>query len=114
MRRLSFIFCIACFGAQTASADPVTDVCLSYDAAEVCECASEALKKEIGYKHFVQYSVASKTALEHQEAGDALAVAWDKATKRHAIAAGLSDTEALNQMNEFGAAHRDAIKKCKG
>ena len=112
MKRSFFFLGIFCIGAQVVSADPVTDVCLAYNDASVCECATEALKAEIGYKDFAYYSAASATALEQQSEGTSLVDAWDMATKNHAAAAGVGATEALNQINAYGSEHRDAIKNC--
>lgn len=114
MRGTALISGLFCFGVHSASADPVTDVCLAYNVANVCECATETLKSEIGANDFDFYSAATATALERQVAGDSLVDAWDKATKEYASAANLSNTEALNQINDFGSAHRDAIKSCEG
>ncbi len=112
MKRFVFFLGLFCVGAQVVNADPVTEVCLAYNDAGVCECATETLKDEIGYKDFAYYSAASATALEQQGEGSSLVDAWDIATKNHATAAGVGATEALNQINAFGSAHRDAIKTC--
>ncbi len=112
MKRFVIFFGVFCNGAQVVSADPVTDVCLAYNDASVCECATEALKAEIGYKDFAYYLTASATALKQQSEGTSLVDAWDMATKNHAAAAGVGATEALNQINAYGSEHRDAIKNC--
>ncbi len=112
MNRLVFFLGLFCVGAQVVNADPVTDVCLAYNNVSVCECATEALKQEIGYKDFAYYSAASTTALERQSEGTSLVDAWETAAKSHAVAAGVGATEALSQINAYGSAHRDAIKNC--
>lgn len=113
IRKITFLGVLV-LGPLGATADPVTDTCALYKSTEVCECASAALEQAIGPEAFADYASTSGTALEHQHTGAGLQDAWDRARESYAGAAGISGSEALRRMNEYGSAHRDAIKGCEG
>ena len=90
-----------------AGADSVVDMCLDLNRSDqVCRCASEALRQDVGDPAYATYQAVGAAYRENQAAGQARSDAWMGALE--ALGASLAET------NPVGSAHRKAMKGCGG
>lgn len=94
--------------------DGVVAMCMELDTAEVCNCASESLLKEIGGEDYDMYAAIGEDYLSRMEAGEGRVDAWMEASRTEAGKRGLGSVALMGRTNEIGNAHRAAIKECGG
>ena len=98
----------------TLADDGVVAMCMELDTEEVCNCASEALMKEIGAEDYAMYAAIGKDYLARMEAGEGRVDAWMEASRTEAGKRGLGSVALMGRTNEIGNVHRTAIKECGG
>lgn len=114
-RETAFILLIAC-SIPTASLadDSVMAMCVELDSEEVCDCASEALRTQIGREDYAIYEAIGTDYLARLEAGEGRIDAWTEASRTEAASLGISAVTLMGRTNEIGNTHRAAIKECGG
>jgi len=113
--RLMVIAAMVALGTTPAMADSVQDTCLNMNKSEqVCQCAVEQLKEQLGDKDYVLYEGIGADYTANLGEGMARSDAWDAAVKKEAANLGVTFITLLKRTNTMGAAHGKAIKDCSG
>lgn len=94
--------------------DAVTAMCMEHDTEAVCNCASKALRNEIGAEDYAIYEAIGENYLSRMENGEGRVDAWMAASRTEAEKRGIGSTALMARTNEIGNAHRAAIKSCGG
>ena len=112
MSRTLPIFSVGMLYVASVHADSVNDMCKKTD--EVCSCAANQLKSEVGDEKYGLYEAIGAVYIANKSSGMNMGDAWDAAVKGEAGKRGKGFTETLNLTNEIGKTHRKAIKDCAG
>lgn len=110
MRRTLPIFSVGMLYVASVHADSVMDMCKKTD--EVCRCAANQLKSEVGDERYGLYEAVGAVYTANKSNGMSMGDAWDAAVKGEAGKRGKGFAETLNLTNEIGKTHRKAIKNC--
>ncbi len=104
------------FTIPTASLaeDAVKQMCMVLDSEVVCDCASEALRTQIGSEDYAIYEAIGTDYLARLDAGEGRIDAWTEASRTEATNLGISGVALMGRTNEIGSIHRAAIKDCGG
>lgn len=92
----------------------VTAMCMERETEEVCTCASEALRTEIGPEDYAIYAAIGEDYLARMENGEGRVDAWMAAVRAEAERRGIGSVALMGRTNEIGNSHRAAIKSCGG
>ncbi|MCI2395577.1 hypothetical protein [Aliiroseovarius sediminis] len=87
---------------------------MELDSETVCDCASEALRTQIGNEDYAIYEAIGADYLARMETGESRIDAWTEASRTEAAKLGISSVVLLGRTNEIGNTHRAAIKECGG
>ena len=97
----------------SADDDAVTGMCLaSKKSADVCACAAQKLRQEVGAEDYALYEAVGADYLDAKGRGVGMSEAWDSAVKAAAAARGAAFVTTLNKTNKLGKSHRKAMKAC--
>lgn len=96
-----------------AAQDAVDGMCRETASAEVCACATEALRNEASGEDYALYQDVAAAYLSRMQAGEGRIAAWDGATAAAASARGTTPASLQAQLNAIGRAHRSAIAACR-
>ncbi len=113
----SWVFIVAFFPAAAfaqAEGDSVFGMCAEQATTEVCQCAADDLRAEIGDDDYALYEAIGADYLTRMKSGDPRSDAWTAAVEAASSGSGMSSTEMLTRTNKFGSAHRTAMIQCMG
>jgi hypothetical protein len=96
--------------ASIAATDSVVSMCKKTD--DICKCAAEKLKADIGSDNYALYDAVGAEYLNNKSSGMGMGDAWDAAVKSVSQERGAGFVATMNETNEIGKAHRKAIKSC--
>ncbi len=95
--------------------DGVTAMCLEREeTAEVCDCAAQALRDQIGAEDYALYAAIGADYVARLAEGAGRVEAWTDASQAVADESGQGLTALMSQTNDIGQAYRTAIKDCRG
>lgn len=114
-RKTACVLLIACtIPTASLAEDAVKKMCMEQDSEVVCDCASEALRTQIGNEDYAIYDAIGADYLARLDAGEGRMDAWTEASRTEAANLGISGIVLMGRTNEIGNTHRAAIKECGG